>query len=223
MILLTFWNWVTLLTNFHKRANGIIEHYLRLLLPIPFWVIFLIYSINFLSPINFYPSDNNVKKEIIIDNNTNSELNVKFIGVKYKTGYYLTNSFDNYLSEIFTLSKNEKRTILFDIDTSIIKTIMVTKVDNSDLIFQYSKGFKVNNTKLLLFGDEFEKSPVKAIKIRTGYYYKLILIYTLAIFASWYYYFWAFMKKNKKIFLILSIITSTISIAGLFFSIRFLL
>ncbi len=223
MVLLTFWNWVTLLTNFHKRANGIIEHYLRLLLPIPFWVIFLIYSINFLSPINFYPSDNNVKKEIIIDNNTNSELNVKFIGVKYKTGYYLTNSFDNYLSEIFTLSKNEKRTILFDIDTSIIKTIMVTKVDNSDLIFQYGKGFKVNNTKLLLFGDEFEKSPVKAIKIRTGYYYKLILIYTLAIFASWYYYFWAFMKKNKKIFLILSIITSTISIAGLFFSIRFLL
>jgi len=223
MLLLTFWNWVTLLTNFHKRANGAIEHYLRLLLPIPFWIIFLIYSVNFLSPINFYSSYNYIEKEIIIDNNTKSELNLKFIGLKYKTGYFLTTGFENYLSEVYTLAKNEKRTIIFDIDTTIINKVVIAKVDNSDVIFQYGKGFEVNNTKLLLFGDEFDKTPNKPIVIRKGYYYKLILIYIIAIFASWYYYFWAFMKVNKKKFLILSITTSVISLTGLFFSIRFLI
>lgn len=223
MVLLTFWNWVTLITNFHKRANGAIEHYLRLLLPIPFWIIFLIYSVNFLSPINFYPIDSQIEKEIIINNNTKSELNVKFIGLKYKTGHYLTTGFENYMSEVYTLSKNEKRTITFNIDTTIINKIIVTKVDDSDNIFQYGKGFGVNNTKLLLFGDEFDKTPNKPIKIRKGYYYKLILMYLIAIFASWYYYFWAFMKINKKKFFILSIIVSAISITGLFFSIRFLI
>lgn len=223
MFFVVLWNWITYFTNFHKRANGVIEHYLRILLPLPFWIVFLIYNFNFLSPINFYSDEVTFTKQIIIDNNTNSELKLQFITLNKENRKYLFNNFDNYLSKNFKIPINKRETINFEVNNHIFNKLQIVSIDKNEDMFLYGKTFELNNTKLLIYGDEFGKHPIKPFKISNSYYFKLLIINFLAIISIWYYYFWAFMRKNKKIFLILSSIVSAITLSSIFFTIRLLL
>ncbi len=227
MFFLVLWNWITYFTNFHKRANGIIEHYIRILLPIPFWVVFFIYNFNFLSPLDFYNNENSLTKEIIIDNNTSKDLKLQFIALNTDLNNnekrHLFNNFENYLSKNYTINKNKRETITFEIDNSKYRNLQIIKIDEDDNLFLYGKTFAINNTKLLIFGDEFGKVPIKPIKFNNSYFYKLFIINFMAILSIWYYYFLAFMKKNKKIFMILASIITLISLSSIFFNVRLLL
>jgi hypothetical protein len=223
MFFVVLWNWITYFTNFHKRANGIIEHYLRIFIPLPFWIVFLIYNFNFLSPVNFYSDEITFTKQIIIDNNTNSELKLQFVALNKENSKYLFNNFDNYLSKNFKIPKNKRETITFEVNNEIYNKLQIISIDKNEDIFLYGKTFELNNTNLLIYGDEFGKYPIKPLKISHSYYYKILIINFLAIISIWYYYFWAFMRKNKKIFLILSTIVSAITLSSIFFVIRLLL
>ncbi len=218
-IILIFWNWFTLISNFHARANSAFEFYLRHLTIIPFWIIFIIYLFNFTSPINFNSLTKTFPKEIIIENNLKNDLELNFYG-KGKKGYYqLFNNYENYLNPVFSFDKKTKNKLTFEIDTSLIKYIYVTKnIDN--LNFSYTQAFEVNNTKLILYGDEFVKNPSRKVDLDYSYYYKLMLIFLLAVTSSWYYYFLSFMKKNKKLFMIISISISSIVFIALFLIFR---
>lgn len=220
--ILFFWNWVTLITNFHKRSNSAIEYFIRNLSVFPFWIIFLIYTFNFLSPINYYSLNNTFKKEIFIENNTGKSLELNFYGKGDNEYYSLFNNWENYLDNDFEFEKNSKNKIVFNIDTSIIKYLYITKNDEISS-FNYSNVFEINNTKLIVFADEFSKNPTKPIEVDNSYYYKLLLIFILSLLGSWYYYFLAFMKRNKKIFLIISISVSFVSLTTIFFILRILI
>lgn len=216
-----FWNWITYLTNFHKRSNSLFEYFIRNLMTIPFWIVFLIYIINFLSPINYYSFKDKFTKEIYIENNTKNEVDLEFYGKGDNEYFRLYNNFENYINPTFTIDKKTSDFIKFDIDTSMIKYLYVVKKDESN-IFNYSHVYELNNTKLVIYTDEFSKNPSKPIEVDNSYLYKIILISFFGLIGSWYYYFLAFMKENKRKFLILSIIASLFSITALFFSIRLL-
>lgn len=196
--------WLTLLTGFHKRANSFLEHYLRFLIVVPFWLLFVLNTIEFIVP-NFSTIylKQPISKKIDIINNSADEAGVSF---------WLENKADltwkriepgiGWLSlDLFSVEKGKYKTAEIVLDTSKYSGVLIEyNIPSSDRT--YGIKLRANDVPVKIFTDELKDEILLDLDRNFTYEYYKMLIFGFAIIFLWYHYGLIMRRKRRRRFLI---------------------
>ena len=213
--------WLTRLTRWHWRSNSFTEYIFRILIVIPFWVVFVMNSFSMLG-LYFENTDDEpyVIQNIKIVNQ--SELTKKYSIYlplentwiqQYEKGSFL-------IDPSISVMSSESKVFSFALDTSISKSFLIKEIGSADSLEMLNgKYFRITGVDKIIYSNNLSKGKVsKRITEKRGNE-ELMILLVIAIMGSWYYRFVVVKPREKKQAMIFGI---SISLVNIFIIIKLL-
>ncbi|MDC1068245.1 hypothetical protein OAQ99_03695 [Candidatus Kapabacteria bacterium] len=202
--------WITSLTGFHKKANSFFEHYFRLILIVPFWLLLIVYTFDITVPnIALEYITPTIEKKVEIENNLDSKSEFSFF-LKHKDSNnwrHINDGLGLFSMDMFYVEANANKEARILIDTSKYDSFLISYYpSNSDL--QYGLKLRANDVPVKIFTKELQDEVLLDFEKDFETEIKKGVVFLLAIFFLWYHYGLLVRRVHRRIFMIVGLLFS---------------